>query len=130
MWHEAASPDPSLHSAARIVNLAPDQAAERVEPTARIDSFQWDVLTWCGDGEPDLDAEPEARPNMVVTWRAEDLSPRHAEVGLLEAQLIEILRRGDSPDPAFFAELEVDAEDIGAALEALTEAGLLRDWPG
>lgn len=115
-----------LHAAARTAMLAPDQVAERVEPTAQIDSFQWDVLAWCGDGEPDLDAEPEARLNMVLTWRAEDLSPRHAEVGLLEAQLIECLRGGGSPEPALFAELEVDGDDIGAALEALTEAGLLR----
>lgn len=116
-----------LHTAARTARVAPDRVSDLVESTAQIDRFEWDVLSWCGDGEPDLETEPEARLNMVLTWRTEDFTTRHAEVGLLEALLVEAQRGGGTPDPVQLAELEVVAEDIAEAIEALTDAGVLLD---
>lgn len=114
-----------LHAAARSALVAPDEVHPRVEPTARIDRFTHDVLGWCGEGDPDYQTEPEERPTLVLTWRAEDLFTRHAEVGLLEEHLLERLRAGLAPDPAVLAEIEAGPEDVEAAIEALIDAGIL-----
>lgn len=114
-----------LHAAARGALVAPDTVHPRVEPTAQVDRFTHDVLAWCGEGDPDYQTEPEERPTLVLTWRAEDLFTRHAEVGLLEEHLLASIRAGRAPDPAVLAELEAGPEDVEAAIEALIDAGIL-----